>query len=68
MADTLGWLQSKGLFENLHIINPSKNHKVQYHPRKIGKAGRKTIGVCRDGQYLPLCVDCGDFHVGICQE
>ncbi len=58
-------LQSRGLFENLEIHTPPKNHKIKYHPPKVGKAGLKTIMVItRDGQLIRACGACGEIHSG----
>jgi hypothetical protein len=62
---TLDKLQSKGLFQNLEIHKPPKNHKVVMHNRhKWARTlnGKTQMKITAEGELLRLCPLCEDFH------
>ncbi len=62
-------MQKVGLFENLEIHTPPKNHKVKMHKRHKwakGQKGKTVMVITRDGQLLRACEICNEIHEGEC--
>lgn len=62
---TLDRMQKVGLFENLEVHTPPKNHKVKMHKRHKwakGQKGKTIMVITRDGQLLRACEFCGEIH------
>ena len=61
---TLDKMQERGLFQNLEIHTPPKNHKVKMHKRHKwakGQKGKTISKITADGRALYLCDVCGGF-------
>lgn len=62
---TLDRMQEKGLFQNLEIHTPPKNHKVKMHKRHKwakGQKGKTIMVITRDGVLLRACEFCGELR------
>ncbi len=63
---TLDKMQSVGLFENLEVHTPPKNHKVVMHKKHKwakGQHGKTVMKITADGRLLSLCLICGECHL-----
>ena len=66
---TLDRMQERGLFQNLEIHTPPKNHKVVMHKRHQwakGQHGNTIMIITKDGQLLRACEFCNEIHEGEC--
>ncbi len=64
---TLDRMQERGLFQNLEIHTPPKNHKVKMHKRHKWTNGLKKrtviMKITTDGRLLSLCPICDEVHL-----
>ena len=68
---TLDRMQERGLFQNLEIHTPPKNHKVVMHKRHKwakNQKGKTIMKITIDGRLLKFCELCGDIHEGDCES
>ncbi len=70
--DTLDRMQKVGLFQNLEVHTPPKNHKVVMHKKHkwaANQKGKTIMVITTDGQLLRVCEICNEVHSeGDCGE
>lgn len=67
---TLDRMQERGLFENLEVHTPPKNHKVKMHKRNkwaMSQKGKTVMIITADGVLIRACEQCGELHEGNCE-